>query len=108
MPWKETCPMDERAKFVMLYEDDESNMAELCRQFWVEPKTGYKWVHRYEQEGLAGLTDRSHAPHHHPNAVLPGIEDAAIRGTIAQRRTAQRCLVRGLQGVVPHGGWVTV
>ena len=74
--------MDERAKFVMLYEDDESSMAELCRQFGVEPKTGYKWVRRYEQEGLAGLMDRSRAPHHHPNAILPEIEDAvvALRG----------------------------
>ena len=84
MPWKETCPMDERVKFIGMYLEGELSMVELCRQFGVERKTGYKWVHRYEQGGPAGLVDRSRAPHHHPNAVVREIEDAIV--TLRGRR----------------------
>ena len=82
MPWKETCPMDERVRFIGEYLQGEVSMAELCRQFGIRRKTGYKWMHRYEAEGLPGLSERSRAPHHQPHAVLPEIEDAivALRG----------------------------
>ncbi len=82
MPWNETCAMDERMKFMGLYLQGDWSMAELCCQFGIERKTGYKWVHRYAQEGFAGLAERSRAPRHHPNAVRPEVEAAlvALRG----------------------------
>jgi len=33
-----------------------------------------KWVRRYQEEGLAGLGDRSRRPHHSPHQVVPLIE----------------------------------
>ena len=69
MPWKETCTMIERMKFVALVEEGEDSMSELCRQFGISRKTGYKLLERYAAEGVDGLRDRSHAPQHHPFAV---------------------------------------
>ncbi len=37
-------------------------MAELCREFEISRKTGYKIFNRYNDEGLEGLTDRSRKP----------------------------------------------
>ena len=37
--------------------------------FHVTPKTAAKWVHRYQQEGGAGLRDRSSRPHRSPRAT---------------------------------------
>jgi leucine-zipper of insertion element IS481 len=49
MPWKECSVMDERLQFV----------AELCREFGISRKTGYKIFDRYQECGVQGLTDRS-------------------------------------------------
>jgi putative transposase len=74
MPWKETCAMTERFKFVALAEADEETMAALCRRFGISRKTGYKLLGRYAEEGVAGLGERSHAAHHHLHAVSEAIE----------------------------------
>jgi transposase len=37
--------------------------------FHVTPKTAAKWVRRYQQEGSAGLRDRSSRPHRSPRAT---------------------------------------
>ncbi len=78
MPWKETCPMDQRLQFIGLYLGHEYSMAALCRQFGISRKTGYKLVERYIQEGVHGLLNRSRAPGHHPNRVSPTIEQFIV------------------------------
>ena len=62
MPWRETCAMDERMRFIMEHERGDVGMAELCRAQGISRKTGYKWVERYREGGLAGLAERSRAP----------------------------------------------
>lgn len=42
MPWKESEVVEERARFVVEYENGEWTMAELCRQYGISRKTGYK------------------------------------------------------------------
>ncbi len=65
MPWRETCAMDERMRFVLAAREDGAVMAQVCRSFGVSRETGYKWLARYELEGVDGLKDRSRAPHRH-------------------------------------------
>ena len=67
MPWKETCVMDERAELVLAAREENRNMAALCRVFGISRKTGYKWMERYEAEGLVGLKDLSRRPHKIPH-----------------------------------------
>jgi transposase InsO family protein len=69
MVWKETCAMEERMRFVMAIVENQEPMAAACRRFAVSRKAGYKWLDRYEQEGAAGLADRSRAPLTHPHAL---------------------------------------
>ena len=57
MPWKECSVMDERMQFVARRLDGET-MVELCREFGISRKTGYKIFDRYEESGLEALTDR--------------------------------------------------
>jgi transposase InsO family protein len=51
---------------------DES-VAEICRVYGVSRKTAYKWLRRYEEEGEAGLEDRSRAPVHQPHRMGEGV-----------------------------------
>lgn len=69
MPWTETAPMNERMRFVTDWERDLYSMVELCERYGVSRKTGYKWIARYEHEGLDGLRERSRAPHHCPPRI---------------------------------------
>ena len=69
MPWRETCVVDERARFVLAVEAGEEPVAALCRRFGISRRHGYKWLERWRAEGVAGLADRSRAPLHHPQAV---------------------------------------
>jgi transposase InsO family protein len=67
MPWKATSTMSLRYEFVLLARQPEANVSELCRQYGISRKTGYKWLERFAQGGPAGLEDRARRPHHSPH-----------------------------------------
>lgn len=69
MPWKETCPMDERKRFISDWMKGDWNISELCRNHGISRPTAYKWLNRFEKNGEGGLAERSRAPIVHPNAV---------------------------------------
>ena len=69
MPWNNTKPMNERIKFIAAYCEEEESFTELCEQFGISRKTGYKWVERYNECGISGLVERSRAPLTHPDKV---------------------------------------
>ncbi len=79
MPWNETSPVNERLKFVAAVQRGDKTMAELCRDFGISSKTGYKLVARYEADGPEGLRDRSRAPRSSPQQTRPDIEAAILR-----------------------------
>lgn len=69
MPWNKTEPMNERIKFIARYLESAESFSELCEDFKISRKTGYKWVDRYEKAGINALADCSRSPHSHPHAV---------------------------------------
>src|SRR6478609_12210859 len=70
--------MDERLRFVARLLDGEK-MAELCREFDISRKTGYKIFQRYKDCGLEGLTDRSRRPYRHANQLPFQIEKLIVQ-----------------------------
>jgi putative transposase len=82
MPWKVDDIVEQRFRFILDWQRAEFGLAELCRQHQIARQTGYKWIERFESEGLEGLRDRSRAPLHHPNRVEEGTEQhiLAVRG----------------------------
>ena len=78
MGWMETCAVDERMRFVMAVESQEEPFAVVCRRFGVSRKTGYKWLARYETDGVNGLLDQSRAPHDHPQAIAAAIRERCL------------------------------
>ncbi len=78
MPWKVCAPMDERLKFIARLLDGDQ-MAELCREFGISRKTGYKIRRRYNDCGLEALTDRSRRPYRQANQLPFQIEKLIVR-----------------------------
>src|SRR6478672_2479264 len=55
MPWKASSVMEERLRFVARLLDGET-MTEVCRDFGISRKTGYKIFDRYKEHGLEALS----------------------------------------------------
>ena len=56
--------MDQRMEFAMRALNCP-NFGELCREYGISRKTGYKWRQRFEAEGLAGIAEKSRRPYGH-------------------------------------------
>ena len=79
MSWNDTCPMNERVIFVAEIQRSERSMTQLCEDFGISRKTGYKWWRRYEAAGVDGLKERLRAPLSHPNAVKAAVVGLLLR-----------------------------
>jgi transposase InsO family protein len=55
-----------------------SSMAELCREFSVSRKTGYKWLQRFLDGGVPNLVDQTTAPHRVSHAVSSEVAQAIV------------------------------
>jgi transposase InsO family protein len=73
MPWKECSVTEERLRFVARLLDGEG-MSEVCRDFGISRKTGYKIFNRYKDQGLDALTDRSRRPVRYANQLPDQVE----------------------------------
>ena len=69
MPWKEVDLVNIRKEFVLESYKARCSFSDLCRRYGVSTKTGYKWVERFEEQGAAGLLDRSRRPKRSPNQL---------------------------------------
>src|ERR1700735_4493653 len=53
---------------------DGEGMSEVCRDFGISRKTGYKIFNRYRDQGLEALTDRSRRPVRYANQLPDQVE----------------------------------
>ncbi len=70
--------MDLRMRFVTEWQSGCWTMTELCTDYQISRKTGYKWAARYERSGPRGLHDQSRRPHQSPLATEPEVVDALV------------------------------
>lgn len=95
--------MEERLRFVARRIEGES-MSDLCREFGISRKTGYKIFNGYKEHGLEALSDRSRRPVRYANQ-LPGAIERMIVDCKREKphwgaRKIRELLVRRLAGDV--------
>ena len=56
----------------------ESPLTDLCREFGISRKTGYKIFNRYKEHGVEALNDRSRRPVRYANQLPPLIETLIV------------------------------
>ena len=78
MPWKETCPMVERIRFVTAALEGAQPLSRLCVEHGISRTAAYKWLERYEREGWEGLEERSRAPLKHGLARSEDVVTAVL------------------------------
>jgi putative transposase len=105
MPWRETSPMEQRLEFIREYETELFTMSELAAQYGISRKTGYKWLERYDADGVDGLRDHSRRPHQSPQATAPDL----VERLMAVRRRHPRWGAKKLLAVAarrdPRAPW---
>jgi transposase-like protein len=65
--------------FGVLASADNANIRKLCRRFGISPTTGYNWLGRYQNDGLAGLKDQSRRPKNSPRRSSDVVEQAVVK-----------------------------
>src|SRR5215471_1335593 len=68
-------------------------VTEVAERFGVARQTVHRWVARYRDSGIDGLTDRSHAPKEHPWRISAQLEAVICELRRAHRRWGPRRLV---------------
>jgi len=97
MPWKASSVMEEKLRFVFEYELRERSMTELCQRYEIARETGYVWLRRYRQAGVAGLVERNRAARRHANQTPEEIERMVLELRQAHMRWGPRKLKRILE-----------
>lgn len=62
MPWTDETKVEQRFRFVLQVREENQSVAAACREAGISRTTGYKWLDRYDEDGLEGLENRSRAP----------------------------------------------
>lgn len=105
MPWHQTSPQDEQIRFIEHWQAGEVPFVQLCSQFGISPKTGYKRVGRFRDHGWAGLGDRSRAPLAHPQQISRDIAERVVAAKRAHLTWGPRKLIPWLRGQHPEIPW---
>ncbi len=105
MPFKETCAMEQRVQFIGDYLSGEYTKRSLCEYYGISRPTGDKWIERYRREGVAGLTERSRAPHRHPNATPEAVVEQIVQMKLSHQDWGPKKVVDRLRAREPGRRW---
>ena len=100
MPWRESHTVNERMKFVVRLDAGEA-MSDLCREFGISRKTGYKFWERYKRRGPQGLEDASRAPKRVARRTAAEIESALVEARKRHPTWGGRKLKRAIEREQP-------
>lgn len=80
MTWRDVTVEEERYQFVQEALNSNTNILfqELCEKFNISPKTGYKWLDRFLEQGIAGLKDQSRARLTQSEKITKDVEQCII------------------------------
>lgn len=101
MPWKETGPLLERMKFVDACLKSDESFTAICDRFEISRQKGYKWLDRYEDEGVDGLRDRSRRPHSNSRAIAAEVIELIVELRKRRPRWGPRKLLAILERDYP-------
>jgi transposase InsO family protein len=108
MPWKETEATEQRVKFIGEHESGGGSFTALCERFEVSRVTGYKWLERFEEEGIEGLWERSRAPHRVGHALSGRLATLILAAREEHPTWGPRKLLARLKVTHPRVKWCVI
>jgi transposase InsO family protein len=74
MAWRTMAVRDQRVQFVVRAQQGQEKLSRLCAEFGISRPTGYVWLKRYREQGVAGIEEHSRRPQHSPRQTAPPVE----------------------------------
>jgi len=105
MPWRQTNPMDQRLGLIADWLRADNYITDIVRKYEISRKTAYKWIGRYEKEGLDGLQERSHAPKVIPRQTEERIVEMLIYEKCRHRSWGPKKIIAYLKTNYPYEEW---
>jgi transposase InsO family protein len=81
--------MEQRVEFA-LKALRSGNFREVCQEYGISTKTGYKWRERFLSKGLEGMMEGSRRPQSSPQQLAEGVVCEIVRLKLAHRRWGPR------------------
>ena len=78
MPFESRTVMEQKVEFIKLAKSGSLSHHELCRRFNISRPTGYKWLSRYDDQGISGLRELSRRPQRSPFQTNSAIEEKIL------------------------------
>ena len=78
MAWGMKDVGEQKVRFVVTASRKEKTLTQLCREFEISRPTGYMWMKRYREQGIAGLAEHSRRPRHSPRQTAEVLEQRVI------------------------------
>src|SRR5438105_4560327 len=105
MPWRKTCPMLERRRFIEDWLTGDWSVQSLCHAYGIGRTTAYKWLFRFRIGGQNSLGERSRANLTHPNATPDGAVQQIIELRSRYPFWGPRKLKARLERLHPEMNW---
>jgi putative transposase len=105
MGWKVKDMQEQRFCFIEEYRREELSLSALCHSYGISRPTAYKWIERYEEQGLGGLQDQSRAPHHPARAMAEGVKELILAVKAKHAFWGARKIVAHLEAQSPQQDW---
>lgn len=78
MAWKTMDVHEQRVRFVVEAAQHTRSFKELCAAYEISRPTGYLWLERYREQGVAGIAERSRKPHRSPRQTSGELERQVV------------------------------
>ncbi len=79
MAWRHVEVQEQRVSFVQEVAAGIDSLAKLCVKYGISRPTGYRWVERYQQAGVAGIVERSRKPLRSPRRSAIELEEQIVQ-----------------------------
>ena len=116
MAWKTVDLQEQRVRFVVMATEKSQSFSSLCAAYGISRPTGYLWLRRYRESGIAGIAEQSRKPHGSPRrtaasgtrvadaAALSGLGCPEVAGVVVARRRGAAAQHDPSHSVAPRPG----
>ncbi len=105
MPWKELRPMDQKIQLIADWQTNYFNITDLSQKYGISRKAVYKWLYRYEEQGLDGLKEQKRTPKISPNQTPDNIVELIIQEKLKNRNRGPKKIYNQLKRQYSHIAW---
>lgn len=105
MAWENYKVEQQRLQVVQAYALENSSMTNICKQYGISRKTGYKWYQRFLMQGEKGLKDLSKAPHNPNHSYTDQQINKAIDLKLKRRTWGPKKILAKLEEQFPNENW---